>query len=77
MHNATAVTIINTMCKLFNDLPSFDFIQISSFFVMPNAAMPIAPGYYLDADQDSPRNAPEYINIRHRVVDEKVEDVKR
>ncbi|MBU6172534.1 MAG: hypothetical protein KGQ60_01950, partial [Planctomycetes bacterium] len=50
-------------------------IQISSYFVMPNAGAPIAPGYYLDADQDSPRNAPEYINIRHRVVDEKVESL--
>ncbi|MCY3011138.1 MAG: hypothetical protein NTY42_15135 [Planctomycetota bacterium] len=50
-------------------------IQVSSYFVMPNAAAPIAPGYYLDTDQDSPRNAPEYINIRHRVVDEKVESL--
>ncbi len=50
-------------------------IQISSYFVMPNAGAPISPGYYLDADQDSPRNAPEYINIRHRVVDEKVESL--
>jgi hypothetical protein len=50
-------------------------VQISSYFVMPNAGAPIAPGYYLDTDQDSPRNAPEYINIRHRVVDEKVESL--
>jgi hypothetical protein len=42
---------------------------------MPNAVAPIAPGYYLDSDQDSPRNAPEYINIRHRVVGEKVESL--
>jgi hypothetical protein len=50
-------------------------VQISSYFVMPNAVAPIAPGYYLDSDQDSPRNAPEYINIRHRVVGEKVESL--
>ncbi len=50
-------------------------LQISSYFVMPNAPAPIVPGYALDADQDSPRNAPEYINIRHRVVDEKVESL--
>ncbi|MFN5960044.1 MAG: hypothetical protein ACK5CW_01030, partial [Verrucomicrobiota bacterium] len=50
-------------------------IQISSYFVMPNASVPTSPGYYGDADQDSPRNAPEYINIRHRVVDEKIESL--
>lgn len=50
-------------------------IQISSYFVMPNAGAPIVPGYYLDADQDSPRNAPEYINIRHRVVEGRVESL--
>jgi hypothetical protein len=50
-------------------------VQISSYFVMPNAVAPIAPGYYLDSDQDSPRNAPEYINIRHRVVGEEVESL--
>lgn len=50
-------------------------IQISSYFVMPNATVPTSPGYYADADQDSPRPAPEYINIRHRVVDEKVESL--
>ncbi|MEI8381510.1 MAG: hypothetical protein WCJ09_15385 [Planctomycetota bacterium] len=48
-------------------------IQISSLFVMPAAAAPNEPGYYLDADQDSPRTAPEYINIRHRVKNGKVE----
>ncbi len=50
-------------------------IQISSLFVMPAAAAPVEPGYYLDADQDSPRTAPEYINIRHRVRDGKVESL--
>ena len=50
-------------------------IQISSYFVMPNASVPTSPGYYGDADQDSPRNAPEYINIRHRVVDGKIESL--
>lgn len=47
-------------------------IQISSLFVMPAAAAPLEPGYYLDADQDSPRNAPEYINVRHEVKDGEV-----
>lgn len=50
-------------------------IQISSLFVMPAAAPPVEPGYYLDTDQDSPRTAPEYINIRHRVKDGKVESL--
>lgn len=50
-------------------------IQISSMFVMPAASEPSEPGYFLDADQDSPRNAPEYINIRHPVRDGKVESL--
>lgn len=50
-------------------------IQISSLFVMPAAAAPVEPGYYLDTDQDSPRTAPEYINIRHRVKGGKVESL--
>lgn len=50
-------------------------LQFSSYFVMPNAGLPVEPGYYHDADQDSPRNAPEYINVRHRVRLGKVESL--
>jgi hypothetical protein len=50
-------------------------MQFSSYFVMPNAGLPVEPGYYHDADQDSPRNAPEYINVRHRVRAGKVESL--
>ncbi|MFN5238132.1 MAG: hypothetical protein ACK5FV_13280 [Bacteroidota bacterium] len=42
-------------------------VQISSLFVMPASSETLEPGYYLDSDQDSPRNAPEYINVRHQV----------
>lgn len=50
-------------------------LQISSLFIMPAASAPVEPGYYLDADQESPRTAPEYINIRHRRTDGKVESL--
>lgn len=50
-------------------------IQISSLFVMPASPEPSQPGYYLDADQDSPRNAPEYVNVRHAVSDGKVSNL--
>jgi hypothetical protein len=50
-------------------------IQMSSLFVLPGGAAPVRPGYLNDAEQWTERAAPEYINIRHRVVNGQVENL--
>jgi hypothetical protein len=47
-------------------------LQFSSLFVLPGAEQSRNVGYLDDAAQDTQRPAPEYINIRHRVVDGQV-----
>lgn len=50
-------------------------LQMSSLFVLPGAVPPKSPQYLDDAEQKTARPAPEYINIRHRVVGDKVENL--
>jgi hypothetical protein len=50
-------------------------LQMSSLFVLPDGQAPTKPGYLDDAEQSVGRPAPEYINIRHRVVDGKIENL--
>lgn len=50
-------------------------IQMSSLFVLPGGAPPRSPQYLDDAEQMTERPAPEYINIRHRVVDGKIDNL--
>jgi hypothetical protein len=47
-------------------------LQMSSLFILPGAEQSRNVGYLDDAAQDTQRPAPEYINIRHRVVDGQV-----
>ncbi|WP_321817270.1 MULTISPECIES: hypothetical protein [unclassified Paraburkholderia] len=50
-------------------------MQMSSLFVLPGGAPPHIPKYFDDAEQGKARPAPEYINIRHRVVDGKIDNL--
>lgn len=50
-------------------------LQLSSLFVLPGAQPPKTPGYQEDAEQETGRPAPEYINIRHRVIDGRIDDL--
>jgi hypothetical protein len=50
-------------------------LQMSSLFVLPDGQAPSKPGYLDDAEQSVGRPAPEYINIRHRVVEGKIENL--
>lgn len=50
-------------------------IQMSSLFVLPGGLPPRSPNYLDDAEQMTERPAPEYINVRHRVVNGQVENL--
>jgi hypothetical protein len=50
-------------------------IQMSSLFVLPGGAPPRSPEYLDDAEQMKGRPAPEYINIRHRVINGQIDNL--
>jgi len=50
-------------------------LQMSSLFVLPGGAPPRSPQYLDDAEQMTPRPAPEYINLRHRVINGQVDNL--
>jgi hypothetical protein len=50
-------------------------LQLSSLFVLPGGRALTSPQYLHDAEQNTGRSAPEYINIRHRVVNGRVDNL--
>jgi hypothetical protein len=50
-------------------------IQMSSMFVLPGAEVPLSPKYLDDAEQMTARPAPQYINVRHHVVDGEIDNL--
>ncbi|MEO6935156.1 MAG: hypothetical protein ABI171_07410 [Collimonas sp.] len=50
-------------------------LQMSSMFVLPGGLPPTSPQYLEDAEQSKSRPAPEYINIRHRVVNGQIDNL--